>query len=71
MNDVPNVIILNVQGQPLVDGRATTRCCAPPTSEGDNMILIDWEVLAAECPGQCFATDGIHLDPRARSTTPT
>ena len=30
--------------------------------EGDNKILLDWEALSAECPGECFYADGIHLD---------
>ena len=30
------------------------------------MILLDWEVLVAECPGQCFADDGIHLRPEGQ-----
>jgi hypothetical protein len=29
---------------------------------GDNIILIDWDALAAQCPGNCFAADGIHLN---------
>jgi hypothetical protein len=27
----------------------------------DNMVLLDWDALADECPGECFAEDGIHL----------
>jgi hypothetical protein len=26
-----------------------------------NVIVIDWDQLAADCPGECFASDGIHL----------
>jgi hypothetical protein len=29
---------------------------------GDNIILIDWNTLATQCPGSCFAADGIHLN---------
>ena len=29
--------------------------------DGDNIILIDWNTKAAECAGNCFAADGIHL----------
>jgi len=30
-------------------------------SSRPNVIVIDWERLSAECPGDCFYSDGIHL----------
>ena len=29
---------------------------------GDNIIVVDWNTLATQCPGSCFAEDGIHLN---------
>jgi hypothetical protein len=34
--------------------------------EGDNRILLDWEVRSAECPGDCFYDDGIQLRPEGQ-----
>jgi hypothetical protein len=35
-------------------GRAATR-------PGVNVIVLDLNALAQQCPGECFAADGIHL----------
>jgi peptidoglycan/LPS O-acetylase OafA/YrhL len=66
MNEVPNVIILTI--------KANREWTAPNNEllraadrEGDNKILLDWEVRAAECPGQCFYDDGIHLRPEGQT----
>ena len=32
-----------------------------------NVKVVDWEALAASCPGQCFYDDGIHLPPDGRN----
>ncbi len=32
-----------------------------------NIQLLDWASLAPECPGDCFANDGIHLVPDGRT----
>jgi hypothetical protein len=65
MNDVPNVIILTVRADRewTAENNAMLRAA---DLEGDNKILIDWEVLSAECPGQCFYGDGIHLRPEGQ-----
>ena len=42
--------------------RTTTRSWRHADKPGDNIILIDWDALAAQCPGACFAADGIHLN---------
>ena len=62
MDDVPNVILMTVRADRswTADNNALLRAA---DREGDNKILIDWEVLAAECPGECFYDDGIHLRP--------
>ena len=61
LSTVPNVILLNVfanrswaaSNNALLDAR---------DQPGDNIILIDWNTLATQCPGSCFAADGIHLN---------
>jgi peptidoglycan/LPS O-acetylase OafA/YrhL len=61
LSTVPNVIMLNVfanrswaaNNNALLDAR---------DNPGDNIILIDWATLATQCPGNCFAADGIHLN---------
>ena len=63
MDDVPNVILMTVRADRSVDRRQQRAARAAADHEGDNKILIDWEVLAAECPGECFYDDGIHLRP--------
>ena len=62
MDDVPNVILMTVKADRpwTADNNALLRAA---DLEGDNKILIDWEVLAADCPGECFYDDGIHLRP--------
>ena len=60
LSEVPNVIMLNVHANrswtasnnQLLDDRDV---------DGDNIVLIDWNTKAAECTGNCFAADGIHL----------
>lgn len=60
LSDVPNVIMLNVRAN-----RAWTAqnnaILADRDSPNDNIILIDWASKSNECPGNCFAADGIHL----------
>ena len=65
MNDVPNVIIMTVSVNRgwTAENNAMLRAA---DLEGDNKILLDWEVRAAECPGQCFYEDGFHLRPEGQ-----
>jgi hypothetical protein len=65
MDGVPNVIILTIKAN-----RGWTagnnELLRAADHEGDNKILLDWETLSAECPGQCFYDDGIHLRPEGQ-----
>jgi hypothetical protein len=65
MNGVPNVIVMTVKANRgwTADNNAMLRAA---DVEGDNKILLDWEVRSAECPGQCFYDDGIHLRPEGQ-----
>lgn len=40
---------------------------AASAAANDNIDLLDWAGLAASCPGDCFATDGLHLTPGGRA----
>lgn len=58
---VPNVIMINAHSDR--DWiRPNNALLAEIDRPGDNIIMIDWATLATECPGRCFAADGIHLN---------
>ena len=65
MDGVPNVIIITIKAD-----RGWTagnnELLRAADHEGDNKILLDWETQSAECPGQCFYDDGIHLRPEGQ-----
>jgi hypothetical protein len=65
MDDEPNVILMTVKADRswTAENNALLRAA---DLEGDNKILLDWEVLSAECPGECFYGDGIHLRPEGQ-----
>ncbi len=58
---VPNVIVLNVHANRSWSAN-NNALLAARDKPGDNIILIDWDSLATQCPGSCFAADGIHLN---------
>lgn len=58
--DIPKVIVINTD----VDrpwASANNALLAAIDEPGDNLIVLDWDALADECPGECFASDGVHL----------
>lgn len=58
--DVPNVILVNAHAdRPWVDANNTL--IDEVDRSDDNLLVLDWHALADECPGECFASDGIHL----------
>jgi LysM repeat protein len=60
--DVPDVVILNVfADRPWTEGN--NQLLEARDQDDDNVTLIDWNTLAGDCPGACFAEDGIHLTP--------
>ena len=61
LSTVPNVIVLNVHANRSWTGN-NNALLAARDQPGDNIILIDWDALATQCPGSCFAADGIHLN---------
>lgn len=60
LSDVPNVIMLNVYADRWW-AATNNQLLAERDQPDDNVYLIDWANLAKECPGDCFADDGIHL----------
>ncbi len=61
LSAVPNVIMLNVHANRSWTA-ANNQLLDERDVDGDNIILIDWSTLATQCPGDCFADDGIHLN---------
>jgi hypothetical protein len=58
--DVPVVLVMTGKAdRPWVAGN-NDKIRALPSSH-DNVTVIDWEVLAGGCVGNCFYGDGIHL----------
>lgn len=67
LSRVPNVIILNVHAnRPWTAENNRILAERDKPNGQDNIILIDWNSLANECPGDCFAADGIHLTDAGR-----
>jgi len=60
LSSVPNVIMLNVRADRSWTAN-NNALLAARDRPGDNIILIDWNTLSNACPGNCFASDGIHL----------
>jgi peptidoglycan/LPS O-acetylase OafA/YrhL len=61
LSSVPNVIMLNVHANRSWSA-SNNQLLADRDKPGDNIIVIDWNTLATQCPGACFADDGIHLN---------
>ncbi len=64
LTNVPKVVVMTVRAQRnwVTGNNERLRALA----DRPNVILVDWEVLADECPGNCFYADGIHLRPEGR-----
>ena len=58
--DVPNVLLINIHADRPWTAR-NNELLASRNQPGDNLILVDWNALAENCEGNCFAADGIHL----------
>ena len=64
LTNVPKVVVMTVRApRNWVPGN-NERIRA--LTDRPNVILVDWEQLAPECPGSCFYSDGIHLRPDGR-----
>jgi peptidoglycan/LPS O-acetylase OafA/YrhL len=63
---VPLVVALTVRADRGWTAGNNALIRALPASR-PNVILLDWEIESAACPGNCFASDGIHLNPPGRA----
>jgi peptidoglycan/LPS O-acetylase OafA/YrhL len=63
--EVPNVIVMTVKAQRNWTAGNNDRLRA--LGARPNVILLDWEILAGQCPGDCFYSDGIHLRPEGQA----
>ena len=72
LSRVPNVIMLNVRANRPWTAENNRILAERDKPDGlDNIILIDWNSLSAECPGDCFAADGLHLTDAGRQYSAT
>lgn len=58
--DVPNVILVNAHADREWIG-TNNALVAEADRPDDNIYPIDWNALADDCPGDCFAADDLHL----------
>lgn len=64
--DADLVLILNVHAdRPWAT--ENNRLLAERDQRGDNIIVIDWDSIAQDCPIDCFAADGLHLTEQGRT----
>lgn len=63
--NVPKVVVMTVRAARGWVPRNNERLRAI-AEEYPNVILVDWEQVAGECPGSCFYSDQIHLRPDGR-----
>ena len=61
LSNVPNILLYTIRGN-LSWTASNNAILRNRDKPGDNIVLVDWEVRAADCPGNCFAGDGIHLN---------
>ena len=61
LRGVPNVIMLNVRANRSWTA-SNNALLAARDRPNDNIVLVDWASLSNNCPGSCFAEDGIHLN---------
>ena len=59
--DVPDVLMITSKAEREWVAGNNERIRALPTAY-PNVTVLDWEVLSAACPGDCFYDDGIHLN---------
>ena len=64
--DVPVVVMITSKAErEWVAGNNEKVRALPATHP--NVTVLDWEVLAAACPGDCFYDDGIHLNQQGQT----
>ena len=63
---VPTVVMVTTKADRDYVARNNARIREMPAT-WPNVKVVDWEALAATCPGFCFYEDGIHLPPDGRN----
>jgi hypothetical protein len=58
--DVPKVVVLTIDSRGDWDSANNAMIADLPT-RFPNVSVLYWDGLAADCPGECFYDDGIHL----------
>ena len=61
LSDVPRVVILTGRGNREWIEPNNSRIRALP-ERYPNVVVLDWQLVAELCSGECFTGDGIHLD---------
>ncbi|MEY3093050.1 MAG: acyltransferase family protein [Ilumatobacteraceae bacterium] len=59
--DVPRVVVLTTRVDRGWTNSNNTKIRALP-ERYPNVVLLDWQLVAELCQGECFAGDGVHLD---------
>ncbi len=63
---VPRVVMLTTHADRSYVAGNNDKVRALPASY-PNVVVVDWDTEAANCPGDCFYDDGIHLTPDGRA----
>ncbi len=64
--DVPVVVMITSKAEREWVAGNNEKVRALPATHS-NVTVLDWEVLAAACPGDCFYDDGIHLNQQGQT----
>ena len=54
--------MLTAHRRPQLDPADQRTCCTRCRRGSPTSVLVDWANLAAQCPGDCFYDDGIHIN---------
>jgi len=61
LSEVPRVVVLTLKGNRdwIAPNNARIRALS---DAHPNVVVLDWQLVSELCEGECFASDGIHLD---------
>jgi len=61
VSEVPQVVVLTLKGNRDWVTTNNDKIRALPDAH-PNVVVLDWQLVSGLCEGECFASDGIHLD---------